>query len=239
MTQAVVVLAPHAFEARAAAGVGQSMHREPWGSWMLYRGRMWDHPFAVIRTGPGKAATAAAAQAVIQYLDPAVVMSFGVAGCSDPAVEVGALVAGDLVVDAALAELSDLPARVDDRWQPDSDMVAALCGIPGIRGRPVVCWEGHVVSPVHRPRLGPAVEGPIVSDWESAAVAFVCATWQVPWGVLKVVSDHGEPDRLKRVAVVARRPLQWAAEVLRRACHGWMAVHARGGDGPDLARSGN
>lgn len=234
MNQAVVVLSPHAFEARAAAGVGQSMHREPWGAWMLYRGRLWDHPFAVIRTGPGKAATAAAVQAAIQYLDPGLVMAFGVAGCSDPAMEVGAVVAADLVIDVALAELSDLPARIDDRWRPDSDLVAALRGVPGTRSGPVVCWEGHVVSPVHRPRLRAPVDGPIIADWESAAVASVCSSWQVPWGVLKVVSDHGEADRLKRVAVVARRPLQWGAEVLRRACNGWMAVHGGSAGGQEV-----
>lgn len=219
MTQAIVVLCPHAFEARAAAGVGHAMHRERWGSWMLYRGMMWDHPYAVLRTGPGKVAAAAASQAAIQYLDPAVLMSFGVAGCSDPTVEVGTLVAADSVVDVALGELVDLPAAVQHRWRPDPSLVETLCRIPGIRGGPVVCWEGHVVSPVHRPALHEPVEGPIVSDWESAAVAQVCSTWEVPWGALKVVSDHGEPDRLKRVAVVARRPLEWAAEVLRRACH--------------------
>lgn len=213
------------------------MHREAWGAWMLYRGRMWDHPFAVIRTGPGKAATAAAAQAAIQYLDPGLVLSFGVAGCSDPAMEVGALVAADLVIDVALAELSELPLRIDDRWWPDADLVAALRGVPGTRSRPVVCWEGHVVSPVHRPHLRPPEDGPIVADWESAALASVCSWWQVPWGALKVVSDHGEPDRLKRVAVVARRPLQWGAEVLRRACSSWMTT--RGGTIEDQGVSGS
>ncbi len=239
MSQAVVVLSPHAFEARAAASVGQSMHRESWGAWMLYRGRMWDHPFAVIRTGPGKATTAAAAQAAIQYLDPGLMMSFGVAGCSDPAMEVGALVVADLVIDVALAELSDLPARIDDRWRPDSDLVAALRDVPGTRSRPVACWEGHVVSPVHRPRLRVPVDGPVVADWESAALASVCSSWQVPWGVLKVVSDHGEPDRLKRVAVVARRPLQWGAEVMRRACSGWMAGQGRTVGGHGAGGSGS
>ena len=228
MSQAIVVLAPHAFEARAAAGIGQAMAREPWGRWMLYRGGMWDHPFAVIRTGPGKSAAAAAAQAAIQYLEPALVMSFGVAGCSDSTIEVGTLVVADQVIDVALSELSDLPARVVDRWTPDPGLTASLSGIPGTRTGPVVCWEGHVVSPVHRPLLRDPFEGPVVADWESAAIAQVCSTWEVPWGALKVVSDHGETDRLKRVAVVARRPLEWGAEVLRRACHGWITTSSDG-----------
>jgi hypothetical protein len=59
----------------------------------------------------------------------------------------------------------------------------------------------------------------VVVDWESAAVAQVAEMWDVPWGVLKVVSDHGEEDRLKRLAVVAKRPLEWGAEVARRACY--------------------
>jgi nucleoside phosphorylase len=55
-------------------------------------------------------------------------------------------------------------------------------------------------------------------DWESAAVGHVASMWSVPWAALKVVSDHGETDRLRRLAVVAKRPLEWAAETVRRAC---------------------
>ena len=60
MAESIVVVAAHAFEARAAASVGRSMNKEPWGSWMLYRGEIWDMPYAVIRSGPGKVMAAAA-----------------------------------------------------------------------------------------------------------------------------------------------------------------------------------
>lgn len=70
MEGTVVVIVAHAFEARAATSVARGVVKEPWGSWMLYRGEMWDIPLAVIRSGPGKVAAAAATQAAIQYLDP-------------------------------------------------------------------------------------------------------------------------------------------------------------------------
>ena len=77
MKKAVVVITAHAFEARAAAGMGRSMSKEPWGQWRLDRGEMWGRPLSVIRCGPGKVAAAAATQAAIQYLDPVVLVSFG------------------------------------------------------------------------------------------------------------------------------------------------------------------
>lgn len=221
MNETLVVVGAHAFEARAAAAVGREMGREPWGHWMLYRGELWDHPYAVIRTGPGKASMAAAVQAAIQYLEPALVVGFGVAGCPDPKVGVGTLVVASRVVDVALAQLSSLPVTVIDRWDPDVRLRRCFESIPGTVLAPVLSWEGHVASPIHRPAVNGAGPGPEVVDWESAALANVCDTWDVPWGALRVVSDHGEADRLRRLAVVARRPLQWGAEVLRRACHEW------------------
>ncbi len=222
MTQTIVIIAAHAFEARAAAGVGRGVRREAWGPWMLHRGEMWDLPLAVIRSGPGKVAAAAAAQAAVQYLDPAVLVSFGAAGCPDPAVETGAVVVAREVVDVALLGLKDLPVSVPVRYAPEPGLVEELLDVPGVLPATLACWEGHVASPLHRPPLEDPTEEPVAVDWESSGVARVAAMWSVPWVAVKTISDHGEPDRLRRLAAVARRPLQWAAEVVRRGCDRWM-----------------
>ncbi len=217
MEGTVVVITAHAFEARAAAGVGRGMVKEPWGGWILYRGEMWDIPFAVIRCGPGKVAAAAATQAAVQYLDPSVIVSFGVAGCPDLSTEIGTMVVATTVVDVALEELGDLPVEIPSRFDCPPALRDAFLSVPGgIQGL-VLCWEGQVASPSKRPPSKEFDGGPVAVDWESAAVAQVAQMWGIPWVALKVVSDHGEHDRLKRVAVVAKRPLQWAAEVFRRA----------------------
>ncbi len=219
MSQNVVVIAAHAFEARAAAAVGRNMTREPWGQWMLYRGELWELPYAVIRSGPGKVAAAAATQAAIQYLEPWMLLSFGTAGCHDSAVKVGTVVAATEVVDVALAALGELPVHIPSRFEPEPELVRQLMAVPGCGRARVACWEGHVASPAHRPPIEDRGRGKlVVVDWESAAVAATAEMWQVPWGALKVVSDHGERERLKLLAQVARRPIQWGAEVLRRAC---------------------
>ncbi len=216
-----VVIAAHAFEARAAAAVGRGMGREAWGQWSLHRGEMWDLPLAVIRCGPGKVATAAAAQAAVQYLNPVALISFGTAGCHDPAVKVGTLTVAGSVVDVALSELGELPVHIPYRFDPEPDLNSRLLEVPGCRLATLLCWEGHVVSPISRPALLKGLDGLVVVDWESAAVAHVAEMWDVPWAAVKVVSDHGEADRLRYLAAVARRPLQWAAEVMRRACYGF------------------
>ena len=219
MTRAVVIIAAHAFEARAAASVGQGVSREPWGRWMLYRGEIWDAPLAVIRCGPGKVAAAAAAQAAIQYLEPAMLISFGTAGCPDTRVEAGTLTIARSVVDVALRELGELPVHIPHRFDPDSRLTGCLLDVPGTTAADLFCWEGHVASPVNRPPLDEDTRGPAVVDWESAAVAHVAEMWSAPWAALKVVSDHGEPERLRLLAMAARRPLQWGAEAVRRASH--------------------
>ena len=222
MTRTVVIIAAHAFEARAAASVGRGVHREAWGPWMLHRGEMWDLPLAVIRSGPGKVAAAAAAQAAIQYLDPSVLVSFGTAGSPDPEVEIGTVVVAREVVDVALLGLRELPVSVPVRHVPEAGLVAELLEVPGVLPATVACWEGHVASPLHSPPLEEAVDGVLAVDWESAGVAGVAGMWSVPWVAVRTISDHGEPDRLRRLAAVARRPLQWAAEVVRRGCDTWV-----------------
>ncbi|MEJ2188934.1 MAG: hypothetical protein P8Y93_05860 [Acidobacteriota bacterium] len=222
MSKAVVIIAAHAFEARAAASVGQGVGREAWGRWMLYRGQMWDTPLAVVRSGPGKVAAAAATQAAIQYLDPALLVSFGVAGCADPATKLGTLTVASSVVDVALRELGELPVEIPYRFEPDADLTRSLLEVPGTQAAELYCWEGHVASPEHGPPQDDTSAMPVVVDWESSAVAQVAGMWSVPWAAFKVVSDHGESERLKLLALIARRPLQWGAEAVRRASHEYL-----------------
>jgi adenosylhomocysteine nucleosidase len=196
---------------------------------MLYRGEMWDFPFAVIRCGPGKVAAAAAAQAAVQYLNPALLLSFGTAGCPDPKVAVGTLAVATSVIDVALTVLEELPVKIPDRFEPDPALNASLVNVPGTRTASLLCWEGHLTSPLQRLPVEVPEERLVVVDWESAAVAQVAQMWEIPWAALKVVSDHGEAERLRLLAVVARRPLQWGAEVFRRACDVYAQSRNAGG----------
>ncbi len=216
MSGTVVVICAQPFEARAMAKVARDVSKEAWGVWRLYRGEMWDLPLAVIRSGPGKVAAAAAAQAAVQYLDPAVLVTFGVASSWDTRVRLGTLMVPRRVVDLALVELEDLPVEIPTEFQPEEGLLEALLQVPGTRASTLLCWEGHVVSPLHRPAW-PEDPLRVAVDWESAAVAHVAQMWGVPWAGVKVISDHGERDRLRMLAAVARRPLEWAAEVVRRA----------------------
>lgn len=238
MSEVVVVIAAHAFEARAAAGVGRGVTKEPWGQWMLYRGEMWDLPLTVIRSGPGKVAAAAAAQAAVQYLDPGLLVSFGAAGSPDPLVKTGTVTIAREVVDVALTELGELPVHIPDRFETEEGLLSTFLDVPGTAAATLMCWEGHVASPAHRPRL--AADGPVVVDWESAAVAQVAQMWDVPWAALKVVSDHGEAERLRLLALAAQRPLQWGAEIFRRACYSFFeGRRATAEKPPDRADNGD
>lgn len=218
MSHTLVILTAHAFEARTAASIGHGMTREAWGRWSLYRGRMWSHTLAVVRCGPGKVAAASATQAAIQHLDPDLLISFGVAGCPDTSVPAGTLAVATEVVDVALSELQTQKVPHTDRFEPDLQLATGMLDVPGTRPATLLCWEGCVVSPIRRPPPQIVTEGMVVVDWESSAVAQVATMWGLPWAALKVVSDHGERERMKMVAMVSGRPLEWGAEVVRRAC---------------------
>lgn len=132
------------------------------------------------------------------------------------------MVVARTVIDVALEQLGDLPVDIPSRFETHPGVRDAILDVPGGTGGLVLCWEGQIASPANRPPTGDIDEGLMAVDWESAAVAQVAQMWDIPWAVLKVVSDHGEEDRLRRVAVVAKRPLQWAAEVFRRACSAYL-----------------
>lgn len=225
----VVIIVAQPFEARAAVGVGRGMSKEKWGAWTLYRGDMWDMPYAVIRCGPGKVAAAAAAQAAIQYLEPEVLISFGVAGSPMVSVPTGRLLVASQVRDVALSQLKNLPIDIPCEFQAPGELARRFSEVPGVEPGIVLCWEGRVASPSQIPPGMPETGVHVAVDWESSAVAQIGQMWDVPWAVFKVISDHGERDRLKRLAVVARRPLQWAAEVMRRGCAAYLA-----GEGENL-----
>jgi len=188
---------------------------------MFYEGEMWDLPMAVIRCGPGKAAAGAAAQAAIEYLDPMALISFGVATSVDPRLALGTVVVAHEVIDVALLALADLPVHVASRFPPDAKLEKQLMTVPGVERGTVLTWEGKTRAPFPIPALDPPPRGVLVTDWESSAVGLVAGMWGMAWAAIRVVADHGEEDRLRRLAAIARRPLQWGAEVLRRGCQGF------------------
>ncbi len=217
MQPTIVVIVAYAFEARAAASVGREVTKKRWGEWTLVTGDMWNVPVAVIRCGPGKAAAAAATQAAIGYFEPIAIVSFGMAGSPDVDLGAGSLVVPDVVFDVALGSVHNLPVEIPRSFEPEPELLEELLDVPGTSPVCLACWEGEVTSPGHRPPIDPGIRRTVV-DWESSAIAHVASLWGVPWAALKVVSDHGESERLKSLAVHARRPLHWAAETLRRAC---------------------
>jgi adenosylhomocysteine nucleosidase len=186
---------------------------------MLYRGELWDTPYVVVRCGPGKVNAAAAAQAAVQYFDPAVIFSFGTAGCPDHKIGTGTVTVAVKVIDAALRGVDSLPLDLPDKFTPDASLTRNLLQVPGTEECTLMCSEGHLVSPLWRPILGSGRKQIVALDWESAGVAQVAQMWGVRWAAVKVISDHGEKERLRLLALVAKRPLQWGAEVLRRGFH--------------------
>jgi adenosylhomocysteine nucleosidase len=186
---------------------------------MLHRGEIWDAPYVVIRCGPGKVNAAAAAQAAVQYFDPEVIFTFGTAGCPDHKVRTGTVTVATKVIDAALSGVNSLPLDLPDKFAPDANLTRHLLQVPGTEECTLMCSEGHMVSPLWRPLFGSDLSQIVTLDWESAGVAQVAQMWGIRWAAVKVISDHGEEERLRLLALVAKRPLQWGAEVLRRGYH--------------------
>jgi hypothetical protein len=131
-------------------------------------GRAWGGPdtvVAVVGVGPARAASGAAR--VLSAARPGRVLVVGVAGALSADLDVGEVLAPDLVVDVSSGR----------SWRPHRQ--------PGRTG----AHRGGTLATVAA--FGdPASPDAVAVDMETAAVAQLCDQLDVPWDVLRVISDR-------------------------------------------------
>jgi len=141
-----------------------------------------------VEVGGGGEAGAAAAAARLIALGVRSLLSFGLAGGLDPALEPGALVVPDVIL------------SVDGHWPTDPRLSAGLGRVGG-----ALFSGGAVVASVAEKRALHARTGAAAIDLESAAVAQVASRHALPFAALRAICDPAS-RALPDAALVALDP---------------------------------
>ncbi len=176
----------------------QDRRDEHFGSFTLHVGRLENHPVTLAKCGIGKVNAAALTQ-LMMLQDVDQIIFTGVAGALDLSLNVGDIVISqdalqsDLDVTALGYKLGEVPGE-PLTWVADGRLVQlaeqAATIIQGIKvkvGRILSC-DQFIASPEKSSWFRETFNG-LCTEMEGAAVAQICAKWQVPFVIIRSISD--------------------------------------------------
>lgn len=161
-----------------------------------YVGKIGNHEVCVMKCGIGKVNSALNAFRMIENFHPELVINSGVAGGADGAVRIGSLL---VATEAAYHDvwcgpgtepgvMDGLPKRM-----PMADSVVKICrSLPDNSGFlfGLICTGDRFIStPEEVNRIKSIFPDALACDMESASIAHACRECDVPFAVLRVVSD--------------------------------------------------
>ncbi len=165
-------------------------------------GRLYDKDVVVVVCGVGKVNAAMCALMLIEKYKPDVVINSGVGGALSPVISIGDIVVGTKSVehDMNVTALGDKQGEVSF---PDgkmmffecdktvSDLIASVCKkIPNTKTVQGVVASGDIFVSERRQRLRINDEfGALVCEMEGAAIGHVCCRCNVPYGIIRAISD--------------------------------------------------
>jgi adenosylhomocysteine nucleosidase len=178
----------------------------------LLLGRIDEHPVALLRCGVGKVASVVAVTAALA-LKPRCVISVGSAGALHTGYRVGDVLLADDVVqhDFAAAELdgfrlfgygAETPSQGDPLLVADPELVAAAfeAAAPvaarltlNLRRGRIATGDWFVADQTVRDAIA-VRSGADLVEMEGAAIAYAARTHNVPWLVIRSVSDSGDGE---------------------------------------------
>ena len=193
-------------------------------------GQLFGQEVVMAVCGPGKVNAALCAQSMIEHFHPDWVLNLGVAGAGEEGVSIGDMVIatgavqhdmdtsplGDPVGYVSKVGLVEFPcdAQLRERLLDAASQVPELKVHEGViaTGDQFIC-DGETRRRIHERFHSKAVE------MEGAAVAQVCHELDVPFAVIRAISDnaneHAAHDFMRFVKSVAA---QYAFHITRRLC---------------------
>lgn len=195
----------------------------------LYQGRLEGHPVLIAQCGVGKVNAAMVTQMMVHLGAEAIVFT-GVAGAIDPELTVGDLVISTEAVqhdvDATTLgfEVGQIPYESVRCWRADDTLrrlasasAAGFEGVAVVEGR-IASGDQFVADPQKVAWLRDAF-GAVCAEMEGASVAQVCAKWELPFVIVRSISDtadHGaDVDFLEFTPLAAARARQVVLGILR------------------------
>lgn len=171
------------------------------GGLTFHEGRWSDHELTLVRAGVGKVNSAMCAQMLIDAFDVGAIICTGSAGALNPELEIGdILVAEDCVQHDVVVEFLGLPRGqipfTDHRFFDTSAALrehATTISFPDreIRTGRVLTGDRFIEDEERRRLLREELRGDCV-EMEGAAVGQVCTIHDIPYLVVRAISDHAD-----------------------------------------------
>jgi len=174
-----------------------------WHEFVFYRGTLWGKEIVLVKSGVGKVFAALITQHLIDTYQPESVIFTGVAGGLNPAYKIGDVVvakdtiAHDMDVRVFGCERGQVPGFSHKEFICDEDLVEKAMGTELEKGQlhlGRVLSGDQFISDSHRPEfsyLREELAGDTV-EMEGAAVGQVCVVNQVPFVVVRTISDQAD-----------------------------------------------
>lgn len=215
--ESICIVAAMESELRHALAVLDSFEALKIGPWNVWRGQVDGIPVQLLLCGVGMVNAASALTAVTSEVEPSAVINFGCAGAHSPQLIPGDVVVGSSVV--AVTARTILPdgheryggflfdvdgiRMQQESLEADSRLLSLAASVsetarwPALpHGRPPRIWTGTIASgdtwTQHPPRIEDlrAELGSLCEEMEAAALAQVCAIYQLPFLAVKDISNN-------------------------------------------------
>lgn len=196
-----LVLAAMDGEVAAIVANMEVSRRDEWRGFPVFRGAIAGSPVVVSRTGVGKTLSAMLCQRLIDEVDPKRIIFTGVAGALRKELAIGDTVVArealqhDLDVTALGFQVGQVPYTSYRLFSCDAALVAAALAVEPVHGRVhagrILSGDQFVADAAVRERLARELGGDAV-EMEGASVALVAAVNEVPFLLLRTISDHAD-----------------------------------------------
>jgi len=216
-----------------------------------FLGQLWGIDAVCVLSRIGKVAAAMTATTLVEKFGVTHILFTGVAGAGDKTVQVGDIVVAESLVqhdmDASpLFPRFEVPLTGQTHFQPDQQLSMRLSNAahafleldflesvsaeerrvfglaqPRVHRGLIASGDQFVNDRVRLTALNSALPALVAVEMEGAAVAQVCAELDVPFAVIRAISDNANenaaPDFLRFVKSVAA---QYAFHIVERLCRG-------------------
>ena len=200
----------------------EDVETSKWGRRSIHQGRLGGCHVVTAAGGVGKVKSAACTQYLIDHFSAEALICTGVAGAVNPQVQTGDIVISEKTLQHDFDPGDpELLKKFRKRWlKADAELVALTREAAKDLGLADRCHAGKVltgdqaiVSRERRQWLWKTFRGDCV-DMESAAVAQVCGLNEVPWVIVRAISDSAEENGVAEFRENLREAAGLAAKVV-------------------------
>ena len=198
----IAVLGALPMELETFWGSIQDRRTEHWGTIDLQLGCIGTKDVVSFATGIGKVRAAAGAQFTIDCYFPTALIFIGAAGSLNPKYKPGKIIVGQTIVeyDFDIYPLAAKENRYVEEFHPDSKLsqiALAACqkvvGDDQVLAGKILTGDQVIMEADKREQLRQLFGGDC-AEMEAVAVAKVCAQNQVPYSIIRILSDSADQN---------------------------------------------